>query len=225
MLILGFIASCNSKSQDASKDSLGEHASLEHDAKKKPATPLPKVKKLPKDAAPPPVQVQSFESTSIEQAVVDLGKLEVLTIDHLRQAFPNQKISVGADVLSSDNFTENTSISISGLSLSLQMKNFQLAQAGLREYSKFGIAGIKVGDKFKAVFQNEQLECFYWYYEAGVLTCYLPDNWHFAAGFDGRKDHKIAPDGPFSTAKAKRISRRKKVDWINWERERSPMRD
>ncbi|MBL4634386.1 MAG: hypothetical protein JKY56_10970, partial [Kofleriaceae bacterium] len=177
LLLLGFISSCNSKSQDASKGSLGEQVSGEQNGKKEPVKPLPEVKEIPRDAAPPPVQIQSFESTSLQQAVVDLGKLEVLTIAHFRQAFPNQEIWVGAEELSSDNFEENASLSISGLSLSLYMKNFQLNQAGLSDSSERGITGIKVGNRFKKVFQNEQLECFYDYYEAGTLSCYLPDNW------------------------------------------------
>ncbi len=220
LLLLGFISSCNNKSQDPSKDSLDEQGE-----ENKPAKPQRDTMEIPRDASLPSVQIQSFESTSIQQAVVDLGKLEVLSIDHFRQAFPNQGIRIGSETLSSDNFKDNATLSINEFGLSLDMRNFQLHQAGLSESLEPGVTGIKIGDNFKKVFLNEQLECFYWYYEAGVLTCYLPDNWHFAVGFDGRNYDRVAKTGPVSITKAKKMARRKKVDWINWERVRSPMRD
>lgn len=158
----------------------------------------------------------------MQQAIVDLGKQEVLTVAHFQQAFPDQTITTGGNELVATNFKENSIVEITEFQLSLEVNNFQLKTAGIIPYSEKTIAGIGLGSKFETVFQNKELECIYRYFEAGSRTCYLPDNWQFATGFDGRKAAKIAT-GLVTIAKAKKMSRRKKVSWINWERVRSPI--
>ncbi len=214
--------SCRGNSPDeASSPPMHEQTPL---LAKEVESPIPP-RTIAADAALPKQTLHSFQSTSVREVVVELGKLDPVTLAHFKQAFPGQSLLSGGEPLSSDISLNNASIQVQELGLDLSMQDYKLKHASLDTFSEIEIAGIKNKSQFKRVLKNEELECFYQFYEAGSLRCYLPDNWNFATGFEGRNADRIAKPGPISAAKAKKIALRKKVDWISWERYRTVVRD